>query len=390
MTNVRLAARLTNVIHSPIGAAHALVPQRSGRRSLLDLSQAAPSFPPAPAVTARIAEVVNRPDSARYAPQPGLPELRAEFASDLNAAYQSNLQAADVLITPGCNEAFCLAISVLLSPGDVVVIPVPYYFNHDMWLRVEGIEVRYWDGDPGTLDHHLDHRVRAVVVVSPGNPTGVTVPPAGIRSIATTCRGRGVAVILDETYRTYRPTIDRAHDLYADADWADHVVTLHSFSKEFAIPGYRVGALVGHPDIIAQALKWLDCVSICTSRIGQEAALAGLRLASEWRSEVRDRIAGLRQHFAEVMAGRPGGFALESSGAYFGWVRHPYVDRSTSSIVRDLIIDHDTLAIPGVAFTPRDHRFLRLSVANLDHAQLDDLAERLAAFRPGMADLAVE
>jgi hypothetical protein len=119
---------------------------------------------------ARIAEAAAEPDGARYAPQPGLPELRDAFADELNQAYSASLQPADVLITPGCNEAFCLAAAALVAPGDAVVVASPFYFNHDMWLRVEGVEVRRWDGAPQSLKSCLDDSGSRRRGGNPGKP----------------------------------------------------------------------------------------------------------------------------------------------------------------------------------------------------------------------------
>ncbi len=383
---MRFAARVHDLIHSPIGAAHALVPQRENDRPLLDLSQAAPAFPPAPVVSARIAEVAGEPDGGRYAPQPGLGPLRDAFAADLNAQYRSDLAAENVLVTAGCNQAFCVVASALAGPGDNAVLISPHYFNHDMWLRVEGIEVRHLapgldlQPDPDALEGLIDERTAMVVVVSPGNPSGVTVPPDVLDRIGALTRQRKVALVLDETYRMFRGSDEPAHHLFSTPDWGDHVVSLHSFSKDFAIPGYRVGALVGGPATIAEALKVLDCVAISAPRIGQEAALAGLRHAQEWRREQVRRISDLEEGFRSVLGDRPGGFEVVTSGAYFGWVRHDRPDLATDAVVRRLVLDHDVLVIPGTAFTIHDDQMIRMSFANLSEDQLPELADRLREF----------
>ncbi len=380
---MRFASRTADLIHSPIGAAHALVPQRTNDRPLLDLSQAAPSFPPAPAVAARVAAVAHEPDGARYAPQPGLPALRQAFAADLSTAYRASIEPAQILITAGCNQAFCLVASALASPGDSVVLATPFYFNHDMWLRVEGVEPRHWLPDDDllppveTLASHVDETTRAIVVVSPGNPTGVTIPPQRITAIADQARRLGVPLVIDETYRTYRATTAPAHDLFASEDWGEHLISLHSFSKDLAIPGYRVGAIVGAGPVVVETLKLLDCVAISAPRIAMEAVIAGLTQAGEWRREQVERIAALQARFESVMAPAPGGFELVSAGAYFGWVRHPFADEPTDAVVRRLVLDHDVLVIPGTAFTPSDERMLRFSFANLTDAEIDELPSRL-------------
>ena len=384
---MRFSERVSELVHSPIGAAHALVGLRSNDRPLLDLSQAAPSFPPAEAVTERIAEVAREPDSGRYPPQPGLPELRAAFAEDLTSGYGAEISPDSVLITAGCNQAFCVVASALTAPGDEAVLVAPFYFNHDMWLKIEGVKVRYLNPDDGLIPDAqqaqslITERTKLITLVTPGNPTGVTIPSDVIHEFAELAARNDLALIVDETYRSFRDATDSAHQLFSDTDWAKNVISLHSFSKDFAIPGYRCGAAVGGQLAITEALKVLDCVAISAPRIGQEAALAGLLHAQEWRLRQVDRIKDLEQKFLKAMRGEPGGFKVESSGAYFGWVKHPRSDLPTEEVVKKLVLEHDVLAIPGTAFTVNDESMIRLSFANLDPQQISELPSRLAEFR---------
>jgi len=381
---MELRGRTNGLVHSPIGEAFALLADHTSSRPLLNLSQAAPSFAPAKVVAERVAEVAFEATGARYVPQEGLPELRAALADELTELYPGRIDVAQVLITAGCNQAFCVVASAITAPGDNVIVALPYYFNHDMWLEVEGVERRYLE--PGsdmtpTVDDAaalIDDRTRGIVLVSPGNPSGATLSPSEIGAFHDLCVEHGLMLILDETYRSYRDTDAAAHDLYDRADWSNNVVTLHSFSKDLAIPGYRVGAVVGAPDVLAEAMKLVDCVAICAPRIGQEAALAGLRHARDWRLEQAARIGERHQHFVSVMAHAPGGYELVSSGAYFGWVRHPHAGTPTLEVVANLLADKDILVIPGTAFTPTDEQMLRLSFANLSEPEIDELARRLA------------
>ncbi|MEO0493712.1 MAG: aminotransferase [Actinomycetota bacterium] len=380
---MRFSPTITDLMTSPISAAQALVAHRVNDRPMLNVSQAAPSYPPPPVVIDAIAGAASDPSIATYAPQAGLPELRAAFATDLTKAYAADLRADDVMITAGCNQAFCVVASALAGPGDNMLVQDPFYFNHGMWLDVEDIEARRIPNDGGLIPSVdeaatlVDDRTTAIVLVTPGNPTGVTVPPERIDAFAELARAHDLALIVDETYRSFRPTEAPAHPLFRDPAWRDTVVSLHSFSKDLAIPGYRVGAVVAGEPARLEALKILDCVAICAPPIGQVACVAGLEHATDWRREQARRIAGLQRRFEHVMADRPGGFELVASGAYFGWVRGPD-DTPTDELVRRLVVDHDVLAIPGTAFTATDERMLRISFANLDAEQIDLLGERLA------------
>ncbi len=380
---MRLLGRTTQITPSPITEAHAWLAERTGTRPLIDLSQAAPGYPPPPAVIERIIATARQPDGARYCATSGLPALTQAFAAELSRDYQAEVPADHILPTSGCNQAFCITASALAEPGDEIILPAPYYFNHDMWLKLDGIQPVYLETaptlvpDPEAAEALITDKTRAMVLVSPGNPTGVTVPPSVITDFFDLAAERNIALIVDETYRNFRDTTERPHDLYQRPGWAETAVLLHSFSKDLAIPGYRVGAMVAGPRFLDEAMKLLDCVQISAPRIGQEAVVGGLTESGDWRSLQANRILGSLEKFREIMAGEPGGFRLASSGAFFGWVQHPFPHLSTAEVVRKLVLEHDVLVIPGTAFTPTDDGWLRFSFANLSDDQLPLLAERL-------------
>ncbi|RZT85328.1 aspartate/methionine/tyrosine aminotransferase [Pseudonocardia sediminis] len=384
---MRLNPTIVRGIDSPMGAAQALLALRDDDRPVLNLSQAAPVYPPAPAVVERVVEVARDPDGGTYAPVPGVPALRQAFAEELTRDYAGSVDASDVVVTAGCNQAFSLVATALAGPGDEMITPLPSYFNHDMWLRMHGVAPKYLEPGPDLVPRAADAealigpRTRAIVLITPGNPSGVTIPPAEIEAFAHLARRHDLPLILDETYRSFRDDITTpAHRLFADPDWRRTVISLHSFSKELAIPGYRVGAVVGTPELTREVLKLMDCVAICAPRIGQEAAWAGLTRAGEWRAERVAEIAQRRAWLGDALASRPGGFEVVTLGGFFAWVRHPFTDRTCDDVVRELLFTHDTLVLPGTAFLPEDRRMLRISVGRVDADAAALLAERLTAF----------
>jgi aspartate/methionine/tyrosine aminotransferase len=336
-------------------------------------------------VVEHVAATARDAHGGDYGEIEGLPHLREVFAAELSRDYQGSVRAADVLITAGCNQAFCLTVAALAGHGDEVILALPYYFNHDMWLRMNGIVPVYLEPGPDLTptaagaEALISARTRAIVLVTPGNPSGVTVPPEGLAAIAEVARRHDIALVLDETYRSFRDTGEPAHRLFCDPHWAGTVVSLHSFSKDLAIPGYRVGAVVASTELNRQIAKLADCVAICAPRIGQEAAWAGLTAASEWRADRAAEVAAKRHRFQAVLADRPGGFELLSSGGFFGWVRHPFAGRATEDVVRELVAGYDTLVIPGTAFLPDDRGTFRVSFGNVGQDELADFALRLEA-----------
>jgi len=381
---MRLTSRTLDQIDSPISKAYALLDLREDERDLLDLAQAAPQYPAAPAVIQHIVDVARDAQGGTYTEVPGLTRLRTAFAAELSRDYDGSVEPDNVVITAGCNQAFSLVASALADPGDEIVLPLPYYFNHDMWLRLNGISPVYLEPDATLVPRAADveplitPHTRAIVLVTPGNPSGATIDAAGIAAFAQVARRHDIALILDETYRSFRGTDEPAHRMFGDPEWDRTVVSLHSFSKDFAIPGYRVGAVIASADLNREVCKLMDCVAICAPRIGQEAAWAGLTHARAWRAARAREIGQQRTWFAEAMRLRPGGFELLSCGGFFGWIRHPFPDRPTEDVVSELVVKHSTLLIPGTAFLPEDRGVLRVSVSNLDEAAIATLSDRLA------------
>ncbi len=380
---MRLTQRTLTQSESPIGAMAHLMDQVPADKPLLDLSQGAPNFPTAPEIAARVGEVALEADGGAYTQQLGLPKLRSAFCDDLKLAYGGDIQVGDIGITAGCNQAFAVVASALAEPGDEIILTLPYYFNHDMWLGLDGIKAVYLDPGPVVVPSVADARLlitektRALVLVTPGNPTGQTLSPELLNDFADLAIESGIVLIVDETYRSYVPGNEAPHQLFSRPEWRNNVISLHSFSKDFAIPGYRVGAIVGQPELLSECAKLIDCIAICPSRLGQEAVVAGLTQATKWKTDKVANIAAKQKKFEEVMSTKPGGFELLAAGAFYGWVRHGRTE-SSNSVAKRLLLEQGILAIPGEHFGPVDPGCLRFSFANADVERLDELTDRLA------------
>ncbi len=172
-------------------------------RPLINLSQAAPVNPPPEPLRRAIAEVaLNEPEAHLYGPVLGLPELRAEIASQWTSAYGGTVRAEQVCITSGCNQAFTAAIDTLCTDGDEVILPIPYYFNHRMWLDMSGVTTVCLPTRAGLIPDAEDAaalitaRTKAIVLVSPNNPAGVEYPAETLRAFYDLCKERGIALIV--------------------------------------------------------------------------------------------------------------------------------------------------------------------------------------------------
>ena len=383
----RLNERVLATEAPPIPAITARAAAYDGARGpLLNLSQAAPAHPPAPGMLERLAAAAGDPAIAGYGPILGEPALREAYAADLRDAGDTAARAANVVVTAGCNLAFALAAGAVAGPGDAVLIPTPLYFNHAMTLRMAGVEprplpTRAADGfvpDPDAAARLLDHRVRAILLVTPNNPTGAVYPPGVIARFAELCRARGIWLILDETYRDL--VLGRPHDLLAGAAWPDGLIHLTSFSKSFAIPGHRMGILAAPDAAIPEVAKLVDSLQICAGRPAQVALAWGIPALRDWRAANRDRLAA-RAAAVRAAFGELPGWELLSLGAYFAYVRHPFAGEGAARVAGRLAGEHGLITLPGTAFAGEEAH-LRLSFANLPEERLPELVARLRGAAP--------
>ena len=350
---MHLNDNLRRVVTSPITEAYGWVEGRGvssatargdaseeDATALLDVSQAVPGYPPPRELREHVAEMARRDDAHGYTEQLGLAALRQELAGRVSRLYDAAVpkDTGQLGITARCNQDFCLVVSALAAPGDEVVLPAPYYFNHDMWLRAQGVVPVYLPCDAAQqprlelLPELLGARTRALVLVTPNNPTGAVYSEALLQRVFALCADAGIALVVDETYRDFLPgghrearadasatgaaaavssapgpAAEAPHGLFRDPRWDRTLVQLYSFSKVYCLAGYRVGAIVGSPALLEQVAKVMDCVAICPPRLAQEAALYGLRHLDSWVSSNRDEMAARLEAFHAALDAAPGG-----------------------------------------------------------------------------------
>jgi aspartate/methionine/tyrosine aminotransferase len=362
---------------------------RASHGPFIDLSQAVPGYPPAAALLSRLGAAAASPDNAGYGPILGEDALRSAYARHVGALYVTGLDAEAVAITAGCNEAFFVAMIGLAAAGDAIVLPQPWYFNHAMTLAMLGIEARPlpclaeagFVPDPADAAALIDERVKAIVLVTPNNPTGAEYPPDVLKAFYALCRHHGVALVLDETYRDYLTSPNAPHRLFDEPGWRETLIQLYSFSKADCIPGHRLGALVAGEAFIAEIAKILDNVQICPPRAGQVALSWAIEGLGQWRAQNRWEMAHRAAAMRHVFESLPG-WRLDSIGAYFAYVRHPFAGIAADRLAASLAAERGVLALPGSYFGAGQANHLRIAFANVGTDVIHALAARLADFRP--------
>ena len=381
---MRPVSRLNAIPEVPIHTIQVLSKEYSGPGPLLDFSQGVLGARPAEAVLDAVADAAHRGAGRAYVRHGDLTRLTQLFIDDLARTHTAGVRPDQVSITNGANEAFCGAVATVAGTGDHLVMTNPYYFNQLTWVASQGIDLSFWDlpdasPDFDALRRLITPRTKAVVAVTPGNPTGAQLSPADIATLADTCREAGCWLILDETYRAFSSLGGPVHRLFDDPRWADTVMVTYSFSKEFGIPGYRVGVLVAAREVHEQFDKWREAVSIMPSTLGVVAAEACLEHGLPWRAE-QTRATIERGRALRACLEGTGRFTWTSGGALYGWVRHDRPDVSDLEVASELARGHGVMTLPGSAFSPGDTGHLRWSVGTATAEEIALLRDRLRPY----------
>ena len=362
---------------------------RARGADVIALGQALPGFAPPPLAVATLRAVLDDPSSHVYSSDAGTIELRTALAQTL-ATLGARVEAErEIIITAGGNQAFQLALTTLVDHGDEVLLPAPYFLNHEMAVRSVGavpIEVptaaaRGFVATWADVAPHVTPRTRAVVLVTPSNPTGAVIPPDDLATIVRESAARDILTIVDETYLQF--VYDNAPWTAASLPlWQENVVVAGSFSKAFAITGWRCGYLIANADAIGEALKIQDCMLICAPVPVQRAIAAVLErepdYPARWLPELKERRDLLVSELSQI----PRLHAVRPSGGFFVMVKVEGASDSRA-LAMQLIEQQQVVTIPGRFFGESGEGYLRLSYGAAPLERLREACRRLAVFVGG-------
>lgn len=387
------ARRLAAVLEPVIPRVGALIAAHPGT---LSMAQGMVDWGPPPQVLqvlqVELARAQADPIAAasldRYGPMQGDPPLLEALAAHLRARHGLDLEGAALVVTAGSNMAFQILMQVLCDPGDEVILPAPWYFNHVMAVQLAGgVPVLPEAGlipDPQLLAAAITPRTRAIVTVSPNNPSGGVIPPERLAAINALCAHHGLLHISDEAYAAFVHGPVPHWSPGAVAGAAEHTVTLQSFSKAYGMAGWRLGYAALPQRLLAALAKVQDTNLICPPRLNQRAALAALGAGSDW---LQPRLQTIRERRSLVLSsleearlrGLPLVLLQEPDGAFYALlqVRTPLTGMQ---LVERLIREHGVAALPGESFglpATGGAAVLRLSYGLLPVEQLEQALQRL-------------
>jgi aspartate aminotransferase len=346
-----------------------------------------PDFPTPPHIVEAAQRAAADPASHRYTPAAGLPALRAAIADVTTKSSGQQIAPEQVVVTNGGKHALYNIFMAMIDPGDEVIVPAPYWVSYPEQIRLAGgvpvaLATTKETGFQATIEQleaHRTERTKALVFVSPSNPTGAVYPPEAIAAIGDWAAEHGIWVITDEIYRQL---------VYGDATFAslpqvapaaaERTVITDGVAKTYAMTGWRVGWAVAPLEIAKGMGKLQSQVTSNVCNVAQAAALAALTGPQDAVTDMRLAFDRRRRYAVDALSAIDGVAVVEPEGAFYvypsfeGVLGREISGRRIDSTLdlTDLLLEEAQVAVvPGEAFgTPR---YVRLSYALGD----DDLAE---------------
>jgi aminotransferase len=352
----------------------------------LNLGQGLPGHIPPTETLKSFGETLLHPATHRYTSDQGHLELREELAIYLrqNWSIQADPEK-ELSITAGANAAFTGTIFTILSSGNKVIMPSPYYFNSVMAVRLAGGEITEV---PASTDYQLnyeaiesavDKETCAIFIASPNNPTGAVYSQEDIDALVDLCIDKDIFLISDETYGRLVFEGATHYSPRSRSDARDHVLSLGSFSKDFGMSGWRVGYVIGSDEFMQEFLKVQDTVTICAPTPGQMLALEILKHGLDDIQEEIDKLSLLRNlaylRMDEIQA-------LDTTRTAGTFYLFPRVIGCTDSrkLVLDILRESKLLVLPGRVFGEAGESHLRISIGPLTPEAVDEAFDRLTAY----------
>ena len=355
-----------------------------GDPEAIHLEVGEPDFPTSEHVVEAAYEAAQA-GRTRYAPNAGLPELREALADKVTRrnGYEAHLD--QVVVTQGGIQALYLVLLALLEPGDEVLLPDPAWPNFRMIAHLLGARAVLYPlvarGDflprLEDLERLVTPRTRAILVNSPSNPLGTVVPRELVETLLAFARQRGLWYISDEVYDevVFDDVFVSAGSL---ADPSDRLVSVYSFSKVYAMTGWRVGYLVAPPDIAKLLTGMQEPIISCVNTPAQVAALAALTGPQDVVRTMREAYRARRDELLEILD-RGGLPSSQPSGAFYVWTDVSEASVPSMDFARTLIEREHVAVAPGSAFGELGEGYVRLSLASSREDLLDGTS-RLVRF----------
>ncbi|WP_066383439.1 pyridoxal phosphate-dependent aminotransferase [Anabaena sp. CA = ATCC 33047] len=354
----------------------------------ISLGQGVVSYNPPSEAIELLPQFLAEPANNLYKAVEGIPPLLSALADKLSTFNSIEINTENcIVVTAGSNMAFMNAILAITSPGDEIILNTPYYFNHEMAITMAGCRVVLVETDanyqliPEAIAQAITPKTRAVVTISPNNPTGVVYPENVLRQVNQICGDRGIYHISDEAYEYF--TYDGVkHVSPASFPHSNqHTISLFSLSKAYGFASWRIGYMVIPKNLLVAVKKVQDTILICPPVVSQYAALGALEAKPEYLQSNIGAIAQVRQLVLEYLQQLQGLCNITpADGAFYFFLKvHTQID--AFELVKRLIQEHKIAVIPGTTFGMEKGCYLRVAYGAL---QKDTVQEGMARLVQGL------
>ncbi|MDX2239188.1 MAG: pyridoxal phosphate-dependent aminotransferase [Leptolyngbyaceae cyanobacterium bins.302] len=323
----------------------------------ISLGQGVVYYPPPPEAIAQITHFLSNPNNHKYQSLQGIPPLLSAIADKLKTENGIDTgQGREIVVTAGSNMGFLNALLAITQPGDEVILQVPYYFNHEMAIAIAGCQPVLVTTDenyqlcPDAIRQAITDRTRAIVTISPNNPTGAVYPAAVLREVNEICRTQGIYHIHDEAYEYF--TYDGVAHFSPGKISAgtEHTISLFSLSKAYGFASWRIGYMVIPSHLLLPIMKIQDTNVICPAVVSQYAALGALQAGVGYCKERLGAIAEVRQLMLTELSKISHLCTIPPTAGAFYFLLKLHSSLNPMPLIERLIQEHGVAALPGDTF----------------------------------------
>jgi len=319
----------------------------------------------------------------------GLLELREAIRDKLGRENGVVVEPDGVVVTTGGQEGLFLLVQTILDPGDEIIVPDPRYTSYDVAIQMAGgvmvsvptVEADGFDLHPRDVEKAITPRTKAILLVSPGNPTAGTITPTNLVGIAELARQHDLLVISDEIYE--KLLYDGAEHLSIGSlpGMAERTITLNGFSKAYCMTGWRIGYLAGPPSIMRRVRELKALCSAAAPIVSQRAGIAALTGPQDAVEEYRLIYQGRRRIMLDALD-RMGFTYGEPRGAFYIWVNASSVGMDSIDLSYKLLEEANVLAFPGTGFGEQWVDYMRIAYLAPEDELTEALTRMERCFRP--------
>ena len=375
-----------------VSSAVAAIP-RSGIREIMDLAWATPdtiiaatgepNFPTPPHVVRAAMDAANA-GKTKYTPNAGIPELRDALVEKIRMRNGYTVTREQVVVTAGGVEALYTSMAAILDPDDEILLPDPGWPNFAMgaaMIRATPVlyplhEDRGFVAQIADLETRITAKTKALLINSPSNPIGSVVDREHMTALVAFAKRHDLWLISDECYD--ETTFDASFVSAAAIGGTEQIISCYTFSKTYAMTGWRIGYAVLPLAVAAQVAKLQEPVTSCVNHPAQYAALAALTGPQDAVVAMRDEYKRRRDFCLATL--REAGLDVSTpSGAFYLWVKLGDVGCTSVEFARSLVTDDKFAVAPGTAFGPSGEGYVRISLATAPELLEEGLQRMIGA-----------